>query len=107
MTLKYACKGKEDILNRLSTIIIHAPNDFPAEFEGMDMSVAWATIEYGLIQIEVKDGRPEVMDALAAIRGELTIAQRLFEQNKINQACHKLRDVEDILGGLKVKAEVR
>lgn len=105
--MKYACKGKEDILNRLSTMIVHAPNDFPPEFKGMDMELAWATIEYGLKQIEEKDGRPEVMAAVERMRKELTVSRELFEKGEINPACHKLQDVEDILQPLKVRPEVQ
>jgi hypothetical protein len=100
--MKYGCEGKQDVLNRLATMIVHAPNDFPPEFQGMDMVLAWATIEHGLKQLEEKDGRPEVMDKLRTIRRELDVARELFAKNEINPACHKLHDVEDILRPLKV-----
>ena len=100
--MKYGCKGKQDLLNRLATMIVHAPNDFPPEFRGMDMDLAWATLEYGLRQIEEKDGRPEVIGKLETIRKELDVARALFAKNEINLACHKLQDVEDILQPLKV-----
>lgn len=105
--MKYACKGKEDILNRLSTMIVHAPNDFPPEFEGMDMELAWATIDHGLKIIEEKDGRPAIMEGVQKIRSELAVSRELFEKGEINPACHKLQDVEDILKPLKVKPEVQ
>lgn len=105
--MKYGCKGKEDILGMLSIMIIHAPNDFPPEFKGMDMPMAWATIEYGLNQLEAKDGRPEVMTAVKKMREELEVSRVLFDKGEINPACHKLQDVEDILRPLKVKQEVQ
>lgn len=105
--MKYACKGKGDILGRLSTMIVHAPNDFPPEFQGMDMEMAWATIEHGLKLIEEMDSRPAIVDGVRRIRGELAVARDLFDKGEINPACHKLQDVEDILRPLKVKPEVQ
>lgn len=104
--MKYGCRGKRDILLRLNYMILHAPDDFPPE-GGMNMELAWATIEYGLKIIEEKDGRPAIMEGVQKIRGELAVARGLFEKNEIVPACHKLQDVEDILKALKVKPEVQ
>jgi hypothetical protein len=105
--MKYGCEGKEDILGMLSIMILHAPNDFPPEFEGMDMPMAWATIEYGLKQLEAKDGRPEVMAAVRKMREQIEESRALFERGEVNPACHKLQDVEDILRPLNVNPEAR
>lgn len=102
--MKYGCKGKEDILNRLAYMVGYAP-DFPAEDE-MTMDLAFTTVEYGLQQIEEKDGRPAVTDALNRMRIELQAARGLFDQDQINPACHKLQDVQDILRPIRVKAAV-
>ena len=103
--MKYGCQGKEGILLRLNYMIIHAPNDFPPE-GGMNLDLAYATIEYGLNQIEQKDGRTEVMDVISRVRDELVVSRRLFDQDEINPACHKLQDIEDLLRPLKVNKEV-
>lgn len=102
--MKYGCKGKTDILEQLTYMVLRAPN-FPAEDE-MTLDLAFATVEYGLQQIEEKDGRPAVVDALNRMRAELKEARDLFDRGEINPACHKLQDAEDILRPIRVKAEV-
>ncbi|WP_312346718.1 hypothetical protein [Stenotrophomonas acidaminiphila] len=103
--MKYGCKNKTDVLLRLNYMVIHAPDDFPPE-GGMTLDLAFATVEYGLQQIEEKDGRPAVVDAVNRVRVELAAARKLFDEGQINPACHKLQDAEDILKPIRVKAEV-
>lgn len=102
--MKYACKGKEDILDRLAYIVGYAP-DFPAEDE-MTLDLAFASVEYGLQQIEDKDGRPAVVNNVNRMRAELATARKLFDEGEVVPACHKLQDAEDILRPIRVKAEV-
>lgn len=102
--MKYGCKGKDAILNRLAYMVGYAP-DFPAEDE-MTLDLAFATVEYGLQQIEEKDGRPVVVNAVNQVRAELQAARDLFDRGEINPGCHKLQDAEDILKPIRVKAAV-
>lgn len=103
--MKYGCINKTDILLRLNYMVIHAPDDFPPEGD-MTLELAFATVEYGLQQIEEKDGRPAVVATLNRMRVELQSARELFDKGEINPACHKLQDAEDILRPIRVKAEV-
>lgn len=102
--MKYGCKGKDDILNRLAYMVGYAPN-FPEEDE-MTLDLAFATVEYGLQQIEGKDGRPAVVDNVNRMRAELATARKLFDAGEVVPACHKLQDAEDILRPIRVRAEV-
>jgi len=102
--MKYGCKGKTDVLEQLAYMVGYAP-DFPKEDE-MTLDLAFATVEYGLQQIEARDGRPAVLAAMNQMRVELGEARALFDQGEIIPACHKLQDAEDILKPIRVKAEV-
>lgn len=102
--MKYGCKGKEAILDRLNYMVIYAPS-FREPY--MTLDLAFATVEYGFKQIEEKDGRPEIMEGIEHARRELSHARELFDQGEEVPACHKLQDVEDIIQPLKVKPEVR
>ena len=103
--MKYGCKDKTDVLLQLNYMVIHAPDDFPPE-GGMTLDLAYATVDYGLKQIEEKDGRPAVLSVIERIRSELKVSRQLFDLGQINPACHKLQDVEDILRPIRVKEEV-
>ncbi|WP_182212391.1 MULTISPECIES: hypothetical protein [Gammaproteobacteria] len=102
--MKCGCKGKEEILDQLNYMVLYAP-DFPAE-DDMTLDLAFATVEHGLQQIEEKDSRSAVVDAVNRVRAELAEARKLFDEGQINPACHKLQDAEDILKPIRVKAEV-
>jgi len=104
--MTYALAGKEDILGWLSIMIVHAPDNFPPEFEVTDMATAWATMEHGLKRLEQLDGRPPVMTAVEKVRAEVEAAKTLFERGETNPACHRLQEAERILRPLKVKPEV-
>lgn len=103
--MKYGCKNKTDVLLRINYMIIHARDGFPPE-GNMTMDLAYATVEYGLQQIEAKDDRPAVLAMLERVRRELKEARALFDRGEIRSSCHKLQDVEDILRPVRVKQEV-
>jgi hypothetical protein len=103
--MKYGCKGKREILEQLNMMVVHAPN-FPPEFKGMDMNMAFAVIEFGLERLERLDGSPAVLVAVHNCRIELNGAKALFESGETIPACHKLQDVEDILRPVRTKPEL-
>ena len=101
---RFGCKTKGDVLNRIAYMVGYAP-DSPPEDE-MDLSFAFACVEYGLVRIEELDGRPAIVAVIANVREALQRAQRLFASGEIVPACHALQDAEDLLAPIRVKAVV-
>ena len=102
--MKYGCKGKGDVLLRLNYMVIHAP-DFPPE-GGMTLSLAFETVEHGLLRIESGDARPAVVAVVGRVRAVLKDAKARFEAGEVIPACHLLQDAEELLRPIRVKAVV-
>lgn len=73
----------------------------------MTLELAFATLEYGLRQLELKDGSAEVLDAAERMRDAFSKAKASYCDGQRLAAQRLLVSAENILKPVKVKPIVR